>query len=338
MGEFPADGLPPADRSAVAESLVGIYRGHADPGLRGAAEWLLRAWGYAERLATIDRDLAGKPAGDRLWYVNPHEQTMVILRGPVEFQIGSPPGELDREGGAKGQAERQCLKRIDRSVAIAAHEVTLADFLKFRPDLRYSEQYVSPDGKMDQSCPVTSVSWCDAVAYCNWLSETEGIAKDQWCYEPDAAGRYDEGLQLAKDYLHRTGYRLPTEAEWEFACRAGTLTARYYGQTDELLWHYAWTTRNSQDRWMLPVGSMKPNDFGLFDMQGNAAEWSQDAFSLYEPGEDSEKAYPAAGRIAHLVRGGSFYNRSAYVRSAYRLEAAVVRSIYFGFRVARTCP
>src|SRR5439155_22571080 len=77
------------------------------------------------------------------------------------------------------------------------------------------------------------------------------------------------GFRLARNYLRRGGYRLPTDAEMEYATRAGAATARYYGETEELLPKYAWYLKNAQDRpW--PVGMLKPNDFGLFDAHGNA--------------------------------------------------------------------
>src|SRR5208282_774010 len=124
---------------------------------------------------------------------------------------------------------------------------------------------------------MTAVDWYAASAYCNWLSEREGIPEDQWCYLKNTQGAYAEGMKLAPDYLSRGGYRLPTEAEMEYACRAGAVTSRYYGETEELLANYAWYQKNSTERtW--PVGLLKPNDLGLFDMHGNVWTWCQERF------------------------------------------------------------
>ena len=129
-------------------------------------------------------------------------------------------------------------------------------------------------------------------------------------------------MTLPSDYLKRTGYRLPSEAEWEYACRANTITSRYYGDADSLLGEYAWFLQVSDYRtWR--VASLKPNGFGLFDMLGNVQEWCQEANSPYsrnlgsvsEVVEDTEPLEDSGRRS---LRGGSFGVRSPEVRSAYR--------------------
>ena len=102
------------------------------------------------------------------------------------------------------------------------------------------------------------ISWFHPAAYCNWLSKQEGLPESEWCYEPlrDAKAmpalaadpEYKVGMKLAANYLKRSGYRLPTETEMEFATRAGSVTSRFYGETEELLPNYAWYNKNGQDR------------------------------------------------------------------------------------------
>jgi eukaryotic-like serine/threonine-protein kinase len=91
----------------------------------------------------------------------------------------------------------------------------------------------------EDDCPVLGVTWYEAAEYCNWLSREEGVPENQWCYVPNTQGRYADGMALASDWLSRRGYRLPTEAEWEYASRAGTVTSYYFGESRELLGRYA---------------------------------------------------------------------------------------------------
>jgi formylglycine-generating enzyme required for sulfatase activity len=262
---------------------------------------------------------------------------MVVIPGPVEFLMGSPVAEADREGGPEGKVEMQHSKQIDRSYAIADKEVTVEQFLRFRKEHTYFTQASYNPTRGYPDCPVIDVRWYAAAAYCNWLSKQEEIPKEEWCYEPNAQGQYAEGMKIRLNSLQLTGYRLPKEAEWEYACRAGALTSRYYGETEELLGKYAWYIKPSLNRWMLPCGSLKPNDLGLFDMLGNAMEWCQEGQYQYEAGEDAEHKYEIEDRRNRLLRGGSYNYLAPYERSAYRHW---LRPTYHlddvGFRPART--
>jgi eukaryotic-like serine/threonine-protein kinase len=144
------------------------------------------------------------------------------------------------------------------------------------------------------------------------------------------------------DVLQRKGYRLPTEAEWEYACRAGTLTSRYYGFSLELVGKHAWYRGNSRER-AHPCALTIPNDLGLFDMLGNMIEWCQGRYELYEPASASHiidainmKEYIDV-ETNRLLRGGSFSFQPSYVRSAYRDRyAPSSRPASDGFRPSRT--
>ena len=152
-------------------------------------------------------------------------------------------------------------RTVPRAFAISSREVTVRQFLRLMPNIEYKRGVCrAPD------VPIIGVSWYQAARYCRILSEQEGVPEDQMCYP-----RVDEikpGMKLPENYLERTGYRLPTEVEWEYACRAGATTSRYYGDADELLKFYGWYGENSGEV-AHPRGMLKPNDFGLFDTLGN---------------------------------------------------------------------
>jgi formylglycine-generating enzyme required for sulfatase activity len=185
-----------------------------------------------------------------------------------------------------------------------------------------------PAYKQDDKHPVTCVNWDDAQVYANWLS--------------------------AKAHKQ---YRLPTEAEWEYAARGNTVTARYWGENPDEACAYAnaadktaqtqtpgsehWTVHNCTDGFAFtaPVGSFKPNAFGLYDMLGNVWEWTEDSY------HDSYKDAPIDGSAwqgdgaKRVIRGGSWYDAPQYVRSAGRDQAVQERRYNnFGFRVVRVLP
>ncbi len=350
LGEYGPAQLPPARRGPLAARLLGWYRTHPNPGVHGAIDWLLRHgsqgtparkldWGRAASLAKIDAELAGRPAGPKGWYVTGKEgHTLAIVRGPAEFVMGSP----DSEPGRSELTELQQRWRIPRSFAIATREVTVAQFQRFvnvSPEIRKHFNYLR-DFSPDKDGPQVGVTWYEAAAYCNWLSKREGLPEKEWVY---GSGPIRAGIELPRDWRRRKGYRLPTEAEWEYACRAGVVTSRYHGTSEEMLAEYAWYATTSQDRaW--PVGQLKPNGLGLFDMLGNAVEWTQDPAVRYprrRPGEVIEDGrydtYTVDDSMSRRLRGGNFTFQARFVRCAYRTDVRPDFSAFtVGLRVART--
>jgi formylglycine-generating enzyme required for sulfatase activity len=329
LGEYKADQRGEVVRGPLVERVLSDYLDDPDPGVHSAAEWLLRHWGVVERLVRIDqeqlRTSPGRPPGaitKPRWEVNGQGQTFAVIPAPGQFEIGSPP---DEKGRFAGEARRQV--QIDYPFAIGLKLVTAAEFKKFRPGFGYAKQY-SPG----EDTPINMVSWYDAAAYCNWLSEQEEIPKDQWCYEPNGKGVYAEGMRVKASHLGLSGYRLPRDAEWEYACRAGTVTAWSHGSDEALLGYYAWYSLNSTEM-MHPVGRRKPNGLGLFDAHGNASQWCQEA---HDGGIiiDNMDVKSTQDRVR---RGGSFYYVAWLAWSACRLgNVPAYRSPDVGCRVART--
>jgi serine/threonine protein kinase/formylglycine-generating enzyme required for sulfatase activity len=349
LGQYSEQELPVAVRTSLLPKLQAIYRTDADSGLHAAVEWLLQQWKQkawlqrvneewkkdkeqrAKRLENLEQLI--KKTGEKTpaqWFVNCQGQTFVAIPGPVEFLMGSPKSEKDRYGD-----EVSHKRRISRSFAIASKSVTLAQYRALTKNkYEIGEKYT-----YDPDLPVVGINWYMAAEYCNLLSKAEGIREDQWCYETDAKGRV---TKLKADYLSLTGYRLPTEAEMEYATRAGAITSRYYGETAELLGQYAWYTKSTNDV-LMPVGRNKPNDLGLFDVQGNCYTWCQETYADYPVAKADEAVADKEGELvvtstdSRVLRGGSFLNRTSNVRSAFRDNFVPTgRGNNFGFRPART--
>jgi formylglycine-generating enzyme required for sulfatase activity len=258
---------------------------------------------------------------------------------PVSFTMGSPESEEGREDG-----ETQHSVTITRAYCMKATEVTQGEWQAVMGG--------NPSGfaSCGANCPVEQVSWDHAVGYANALSRREGLPE---CY----AGTTFTGLTC-------TGYRLPTEAEWEYAARAGTMGATYGGNLtirgerngpalDPIAWYggnsgvsydgavdcSSWADKQfpSERCGTHPVGQKQPNAWGLYDMLGNVWEWTGD-----RPGEYSgaviDPPGPATG--SHRVfRGGSWSNTPAYARAAFRnFGTTGHRSGTLGFRLSRTAP
>lgn len=239
---------------------------------------------------------------------------------PGLYQRGSPETERGRR-----ENEFPHPVRIYAPFYLSATEVTQG---QFDAVMAYNPSFF--DGNPER--PVEFVSWEEAIRFCNELGKREGLdavyeqEDGRWIYHPD-----------------RHGYRLPTEAEWEFACRAGTSTPYHTGPARPVplgrdnVWRAAWYRFNAKGA-TRPVGQREPNGWGLYDMHGNVWEWCWDWYGPYPRVLDPKLTGPDRGR-ERVIRGGGWYSASREVRSAYRTgRAPDAPWNSLGFRVARTLP
>jgi len=274
----------------------------------------------------------------------------MVMLPQGRFVMGAPPGEEERENVMdyfRGHSVPQHLVTIRYRLAIAKFDVTRDEYAQFvadtnRPD---PDSCYGPDGSGRESDkkganwhspgfpqtgkdPVVCVNWDDAQAYVAWLGAKAGHV-----------------------------YRLPTEAEWEYAARAGTTTARYGSdrpaelcryinhadlEFSELHPHESGVNRECRDGFAFtsPVGSFPPNQFGLYDMLGNVWQWTGDCWNDNYKGAQSDGSSWQSGECGRrVVRGGAYSNIPGLVRAAVRNRPkSSGRDHSGGFRVARTLP
>jgi serine/threonine protein kinase/formylglycine-generating enzyme required for sulfatase activity len=342
LGDYDVRKFSNEERDRLGSELTAIYRADPDPGVHSAAGWALRQLQLEKKVAEVDAELqqtASKiDAGRRRWFMNSQGQTFLVIDGPIEFSRARAGQRLS------GTPTKKAV--IPYRFAIATRKVTMKQFQEFGSHSKKSDMPGSEFTEMTNSllsnavasqpdCPAIHISWYRAAAYCNWLNRREGIPRDQWCYQPNDRRTYADGMKIPADFLKRTGYRLPTQLEWEYALRANTETTYPFGDSRELSDRYAWSASNSQGH-LWPVGLLKPNNFGMFDMLGNAQEWCHDVSELQI--KKSTDAHGETVRSSELraLRGGSF--DSIALDRTRDASSPDVATFSMGFRLARTCP
>ena len=245
----------------------------------------------------------------------------VEITTPFGIQMVQLPAGLLVMGQKDGQVDEQPM-----------HEVNVKSFLidKFEVTQREYERLMgtNPSRWKSPNNPAEQVRWSDAARYCNARSEEEGL---QPCFD----------LVTWECDFSANGYRLPTEAEWEYACRAGTTTPRFFGTKLEKLKLFAWYKENSAGR-PRPIGKKLPNPWGLHDMYGNVWEWCYDLYDVdyyqMSPANNPQGTETGATRV---VRGGSWDSPADQCRSAirYHEDPGYVDICFgydvYGFRVVR---
>src|SRR5262249_8869405 len=260
IGLLDKSSLAPEERVGLVQACKQLYANTPDGAVHSAAGWALRQW--HEELPGLG-ETQPEPSRRR-WLVNGHGMTMLLIPAG-QFTMGDAewPGVVPRS-----VTLQRPFFLCDREVSIDLYRQFLhdPDPAVRKPELAWKDRGFEGERAMG------SVSWVDALLFCNWLSSREGRKP---CYREGE--RKDDGGKPARELtwscdVDAGGYRLPTEVEWEYACRAGSTSAYSFGNDTRLLPSYAFFNWNSEEHaWA--GGQKLPNGWGLFDMHGNVAEW-----------------------------------------------------------------
>jgi len=339
LGEFSLNEIPDGQRDSTVQQLATWYGEDPSSTIHGAAGWLLRHWQQTDVARKVDETplayspqrewfTLAIPGGDQTFF-----QTYVVIP-PGEYEIGSPGNEPGR-----GASETRQTVQISRPFALLDRKVTRAEFEASAVAARMNgiDQY-SPTLQHPMAAP----SWYDSVRYCRWQTAQAGFTEvDQNYADPKsldskvfaadpnpAAGGAPLNWPLR---VEKRGFRLPTESEWEIACRYGTRTPYSFGRDESLLDRYGWFQENSVRQTHLPR-TLRPSLAGLFDFHGNVNEWCHDWYGSY--GSTSDPLGAARG-LDRVVRGGGYNFGAAYCLAALRdMNAPTSRFDVLGFRLA----
>jgi acetoin utilization deacetylase AcuC-like enzyme/formylglycine-generating enzyme required for sulfatase activity len=246
-----------------------------------------------------------------------------IIKTKTGIEMVVIPGGWFEMGNSKDAPDESPVHRVwVSSFWMDKFEVVQEQFKKY--------QLSDPSHFKNPKHPLEQMNWTDAAIYCNERSLAEGLEP---CYDEET---WDCNFEA-------NGYRLPTEAEWEYACRAGTDTKYSFGNDTRKLSASAWFAGNSSDK-THPVGTKKSNQWGLFDMHGNVSEWCNEFYSesYYEQSPEKDPKGPAKGQ-ERVLRGGAWNSSADSCRSTYRtsdpsIDDTCLASDAIGFRCVRNAP
>ncbi|HBE66755.1 MAG TPA: hypothetical protein DDW52_01270 [Planctomycetaceae bacterium] len=361
-----------AEKERLSQQIVSLYRDDPSSAVHGAARWVLYKWQRTKEIVAIDRT-EREYSPQREWFVKKLELprnagetflTFVVFK-PGKFDVGAIPGEHDisseddplerallNEYGSPGDEaplefeafESRHPTEISRPFAILDREVYHREVKSFKPDHAKLMRIYQASNDVD---PAPGLMWYDAVDFCRSMNEQLGIPEDQQPHTIAStngsemkSGAGEDASNSSEAWLihqERRGLRLPTEAEWEVACRAGARTPFGHGSDEALLAEYAWLGINSRKDIHLPK-TRKPNLRGLFDMHGNLFEWTYDRRAKYPNPVPTDYTGSPTGKV-RVLRGGCWGVMPYLARSAFRMGTAPDFSfVFMGIRPAMTLP
>ncbi|MDA8563302.1 formylglycine-generating enzyme family protein, partial [Mariniblastus sp.] len=388
MGQFSKSQIPQSKRKSMTPPLLDVFINHPDAEVHASARWLLQSWNEESHVEAAElklRSAAPKP-GHR-WHVDLAGNTFVVFEPVDQFLVGTSDPNQER---AKAQSsyidgEQQHRRRIPRRFGICMHEVTVRQFEEFetymvnvwRQKLATLDSEDSEDqteakqlkawiadvprrqkrrSEYSSDAPIVETTWAKSLTFCRWLSDKYSTGHclpsvtrlQQWHHKKT-------DVMLLQKHIRRPGYRLPTAAEWEYACRANTSTLRPTGMVLSRLKSYAWFG-GDRSFTLQSVGTLKPNGFGMFDILGNASEWCLTWFQESLPDESlavssdlvssalSDPIWPDIGKSqigwkspSREHRGASYLDNAGDVRTSRRFHSRPFNGQgYLGFRLART--
>ena len=370
LGEYTLDEIPAAPRAGLLKQLADWYANDPSADVHGAVGWLLRQWGQQEIVRRVDRT-AVPYCADREWFTlaittapskseekpsQENAESLAEAESEPHFELPAPKtfyftfivfpagdyeiGSVENEPHRSKPTETRHAVHLTEPVALLDREIRFEELITF------SQKFSKVMRQFDANPQDAGYGpdWYDSVAFCRWLSQQRGLSESDQSYaDPESLNEVEFLREPNPDVdwaprnwpldLGRRGFRLPTESEWEVACRSGTRTTFGYGSDEALLDRFGWVSTNS-GKHVHPPQKLRPSLRGVFDLHGNLFEWTHDWYKEYGVAALTDPLGAKEGS-SRIFRGGSWEHDAALCRAAARATGIPTdRAGYVGFRLA----